>query len=560
MSEAVHFHHLSFTYTGESDSALERIEGAIQDGAFVVVLGHSGAGKSTLCRTVNGLIPHFLHGIYEGRVTVKGRDVVHSNMTDLTKTAGLVFQDFEAQLFSSTVELEMAFGPENQRLCRADIEDRIVRHLNFVGLARQRKRETATLSGGEKQRLCIGSVLAAEPSILLLDEPATDLDPAGRQSVLSLATSLREKGRTLIMVDESAQTAVHADQVWLMNEGKLAFLGPPQAILADANRLEACGIKAIPTVALFSALGWPGRPLTVEDALILLKENPLCPPRRPVSFPARRSSSESPLLQAENVSYRYPTGAEMVLRNVCLDVRQGEFLALLGRNGSGKTTLAKHFNGLLRPTSGRILLAGRPTTAYRRHELARQVGYVFQNPDHQIFAPTVREEIGFGLHALGETRKAVDRAVDEVMEQTGLAGYGSRPPFSLSRGEKQRVAVASVLAVKPRILVLDEPTTGLDYRHQRDAMEMLKQLHRSGHTVLVITHAMEIAEAYADRVLVMKEGVIAADGPTRLLFSDESLLADASLQPSPLARLSNHLGLASLTLEGMIAELREERL
>ena len=279
MSIAVSIHHLSFTYRGAVRPALDQVTGAIEDGQFVVVMGHGGAGKSTLCGAMNGLVPHFHGGIYEGRVTVRDRDVGQHTVADMSRIVGLVFQDFEAQLFSSTVELEMAFGPENQRLLHADIERRIEKYLSFVGLAQKRKRETATLSGGEKQRLCIGAVLAAEPAVLVLDEATTDLDPEGRREVLSLATALREEGRTLVMVDESSETAIGADQVWLMREGRLVAQGPPQTVLSDLPLLSSCGVGVLPTVALFQALDWPGCPLTVEAALCLIGEHRLVPHR-----------------------------------------------------------------------------------------------------------------------------------------------------------------------------------------------------------------------------------------------------------------------------------------
>jgi energy-coupling factor transport system ATP-binding protein len=288
-----------------------------------------------------------------------------------------------------------------------------------------------------------------------------------------------------------------------------------------------------------------------------MEEYGLAACRRPGPLARPAPGRGSPILQARGLSYRYAGADREALRGIDLTIGQGEFLAILGRNGSGKTTLAKHFNGLLRPTAGQMLVSGRPTSAFRRHELARQVGYVFQNPDHQIFAPTVREEISFGLRVLGEDRETVKRRVAEAMAVTGLEGYGDKTPFLLSRGERQRVAVASVLAMEPRVIILDEPTTGLDDRHQRDAMEMLKRLHAMGHTVVMITHAMRIAEAYADRIAVMSEGQVIGDGETRRIFADEALLARASLIPSPLARLSNRLGLSSLTLEGMIEELKD---
>jgi len=557
MSDAVHIENLSFTYREAPRPALHDVSGAITAGSFAVVMGHGGAGKSTLCCAMNGLIPHFYRGLYEGRVIVGGQATQEQTIAHLSAMVGLVFQDFESQLFSSTVELEMAFGPENRCLSRPDMEKRIGQYLSVVSLAQKRHRETATLSGGEKQRLCIGAVLAAEPGVLVLDEATTDLDPEGRRDVLSLAAALRHEGRTLVMVDESPETAVDADQVWMMRDGCLAASGPPRKILADLPLLASCGVGVLPTVALFKALAWPGSPLTVAEALALIETHHLLPERRPGSFPGALSQAANPILSARGLSYHYPVGDVMALREVHLDIGQGEFVAILGRNGSGKTTLAKHFNGLLKPTSGQMLVSGRSTSACRRHELARLVGYVFQNPDHQIFAPTVREEVSFGLRVLGEDAGTIERNVAEAMAVTGLAGYEERTPFLLSRGERQRVAVASVLAVKPRVIVLDEPTTGLDDRHQRDAMEMLKRLHRLGHTIIIITHAMAVAESYADRIILMKEGRMIADGPTRAIFADEALLAEASLLPSSLARLSNRLGLTSLTLEGMIREIRE---
>ena len=560
MPAAVHIHELSFTYRGGARPALEQVTGAVADGQFVVIMGHGGAGKSTLCSAMNGLVPHFHAGSYGGCVTVKDREVGRHTVSDLSKIVGMVFQDFEAQLFSSTVELEMAFGPENQQLARPEIERRIERYLGIIGLAGKRKRETATLSGGEKQRLCIGATLAAEPAILVLDEATTDLDPEGRREVLSLAAALRAEGRTLVMVDEAAETAIGADQVWLMQNGRIMAQGPPETVLSDLPLLDACGVGVLPTVALFRALGWPGCPLTVAEALHHIEAHGQMP-HRPAAPPAKAvSSPAAPVLAARELSHRYPTAEAPALRDVHLDIGEGEFVAILGRNGSGKTTLAKHFNGLLKPSSGRMLVSGRPTTDCKRHELARQVGYVFQNPDHQIFAPTVREEVSFGLRVLGEDAKTVERNVAEAMAVTGLAGYEDKTPFLLSRGERQRVAVASVLAIKPRVIVMDEPTTGLDARHQHDAMEMLKQLHRMGHTIVIITHAMAVAEAYADRVILMKSGQVIGDGPTRRIFADEALLAAASLAPSPLAQLSNRLGLASLSLAGIIAELQGHKI
>ncbi len=557
MSLAVSIEDLTFAYQGSERPALQNIQGEMEEGTFVAVMGHGGAGKSTLCYSLNALVPKFFHGKYQGRVLVSGQEVARHRVSEMSRLVGLILQDFEAQLFSTTVELEMAFGPENHCLPRQEIERRIQRYLNFVRLEKLRSREPASLSGGQKQRLAIGSVLALEPRILVMDEPVTDLDPLGREEVLSLAKTIREEGRMLLIVDHEPETAVTADQVWLMRDGQVVSQGSPLEILADVTMMESCGIKTLPTVELFHTMGWPGNPLTVDTAIELIQRHHFARRRELKAETVSSGPSEgSSVLKAEELRYTYPTYDVEALRGIDLSIQEGEFSAILGQNGSGKTTLAKHFNGLLKPSSGHMWVQNKPTTEYSHRELARKVGYVFQNPDHQIFAGTVAEEVGFGLKMQGETSKKIERRVAEALEVVGLQGYEQKVPFALTKGERQRVAVASVLAAQPQVIILDEPTTGLDYRHQRNMMEMLKRLNQYGHTIIIITHSMWVATEYANRTIVMKDGRILSDGPTRAIFSDENKLAEASLSPPSLVRLSNWLGTKALTVQQMVQELK----
>jgi len=557
MAISVSIESLSFAYRGSDAKALREITGQIDEGSFVAVMGHASAGKSTLAAAMNGLVPRFFKGQYSGRLAVGGREVTNCGIVDLSKMVGLVLQDFEAQLFSSNVELEVAFGPENQNLPRQAIRERIDRHLSFVGLDALRHRDSATLSGGQKQRLAIASVLALEPQVLVMDEPVTDLDPMGREGILSISIRLREQKRTLIVVDNEPENIADADYIWLMREGKIAARDRAAAILSDARLLESCGVMAPPTISLFRAMGWPGSPFTFKDAVSLIREHNLAPLGGKVALVSEPfTGNANPVIEARDLTFRYPGARTDSLSGVNLTIRQGEFVAILGQNGSGKTTLAKHFNGLLKPTSGAMLVEGKPTAAHKKRELARLVGYVFQNPDHQIFAPTVREEVGFGPRVLGEDPAGARKNVERALAATGLTGFEDKSPFLLTRGERERVAVASVLAVKPRVIVLDEPTTGLDYGHQLETMKMLKGLNNEGHTVIIITHAMWIAESFASRTVVMKDGRVTADGPTRNIFADEARLSEASLTPSPLVSLGNRLGTRSLTVEGMVKELK----
>ena len=557
MAISVSIESLSFAYRGSDVKALKEISGQIEEGSFVAVMGHAGAGKSTLAAAMNSLVPRFFKGQYSGRLAVGGREVAKCGIVELSRMVGLVLQDFEAQLFSSNVELEVAFGPENQSLPRREIGERIDRHLSFVGLDAMRRRDSATLSGGQKQRLAIASILALEPQVLVMDEPVTDLDPMGREGILSVSTKLREQKRTLIVVDNEPENIADADYIWLMREGEIAAGDKAKVILSDARLLESCGVMVPPTISLFHAMGWPGSPLTFREAVSLIKEHNLAPlDGRIEALSGPLTGTANPVIEARDLAFRYPGAGTDCLAGVNLTVRQGEFVAILGQNGSGKTTLAKHFNGLLKPASGEMLIEGKPTAVHKKRDLARLVGYVFQNPDHQIFAPTVREEVGFGPKVLGEDPAAAKENVERALAATGLSGFEDKSPFLLTRGERERVAVASVLAVKPRVIVLDEPTTGLDYTHQVETMKMLKGLNDEGHTVIIITHAMWIAESFASRTVVMKKGKIIADGPTRNVFADEARLSGASLAPSPLTALSNRLGTRSLTVEGMVKELK----
>ena len=561
MSIAVSIEDLTFTYHGNERPSLRNIQGQIEDGTFIVVMGHGGAGKSTLCCSLNALVPRFFRGKYQGRVLLKGQEVARNRVSDMSRLVGLVLQDFEAQLFSTNVELEMAFGPVNHCIPREEIGRRIRTYLTFVGLEKLRHREPATLSGGQKQRLAIGSVLTLEPEVLVMDEPTTDLDPLGREEVLSVAKGLREEGRMLLIVDHEPETAVAADQVWLMRDGQLISQGPPSEILLNTAAIESCGIKTLPMVELFESMNWPGNPLTVQAAIEFIQKNRLAQRRERKFRPASYHDIQClPILKAEDLRYIYPPYRVEALRGIDLSIQEGEFIAILGQNGSGKTTLAKHFNGLLKPISGRMLVQNRPTSEFSHRELARWVGYVFQNPDHQIFARTVAEEVGFGLKMQGEAPKTIEKRVANALEVVGLEGYEQKVPFALTKGERQRVAVASVLAAQPQAIVLDEPTTGLDYRHQRNMMEMLKRLNQDGHTIIIITHSMWVAAEYANRTIVMKDGRILSDGPTRWVFSDEGRLAEASLSAPSLVRLSNWLGTEALTVEQMVRELKGDKI
>lgn len=538
------------------------------------MLGPSGAGKSTLCYTLNGLIPHFLRGRMTGDVIVAGRNTRQHRVADLAAVVDLVFQDFESQLFSTNVELEVAFGPENLGLPRDEIKRRVASCLDTVGLTGLEQREPATLSGGQKQRLAIASVLSLQPEVLALDEATTDLDPLGRADVLAIVRELRRRGDlTLLVVEHETEEALHADRIVVLGEGRIVREGLPADVLADVDLCLSHGIRPLDTAVLRrelarrpataapsapattapAAQSTAARPLQVAAALPL-EENAAASflqehgfrlaPATLAEFAAadaeRARRYGEPLLEVQGVHHTYPNGVA-ALHGADLTVRRGEFVAIVGQNGSGKTTLVKHFNGLLRPGQGRVTVCGKDTQTTPLERLAAHVGYAFQNPDHQIFAETVAEEVAFGPRNLGVPEPEVQERVAEALAAVELTGLEQSDPFGLTKGMRQRVAVASILAARPDILILDEPTTGLDYTEQLGMMQLLRRLNEAGHTVVCITHAMWVVAEYAHRMVVVHGGRIVHDGPTRAVMADEAALQAAHLRPPQAARLANAL-------------------
>jgi energy-coupling factor transport system ATP-binding protein len=553
---------VSFTYREAAVPALRGISFDLSAGELLVVMGASGAGKSTLCRCLNGLIPHFLRGALTGKIIAVGRDTQHTRVAECAQQVGLVFQDFEAQLFSTNVELEVAFGAESLGLPRRQIAERVWKLLELVGLTHLAARRPASLSGGEKQRLAIAAALAADPPVLVLDEATSDLDPVGKAAVFKLARQLAgdAAGRGVVFAHHDAEEAVGASRVLVLSHGQAVALDTPARVLSQPELLEANGVAPLAATSVLAALGLDERPLDEESAAERLLSRGLRIGEGTIGAWADRDRARAagygePVIEAGGLGYAYSGGAAAI-SGIDLTIQRGEFVAIIGQNGSGKTTLVKHFNGLLRPTSGEVLVGGEPTRGQSLRSLAAKVGYVFQNPDNQIFAPTVFEEVAFGPRNFGLDDKEARARVAESLAAVGLTGREEEDPFSLTKGERQRVAVASVLAGRPEVLIFDEPTTGLDDRESRAMMALIEQLNRRGHTVIVVTHAMWLAAEYAHRVVVMQEGRIVLDAPTRAAFSQVDMLRRAAIIPPQVLRLSQLLGGTALTAPELIEALR----
>ena len=555
MNKAVEIKSLTYRYPKAQEPSLKNINLSIERGKFIAVMGPTGAGKTTLSLCLNGLIPKLLEGELTGNVTIAGKDLSKSRVQEMSQHIGLVFQDAEAQIFGMTVREDTAFGPQNLSLPVEEIHERVRWALEKVRLKGFERRNTSELSGGEKQRLAIAGVLAMQPEILVLDEPTSELDPEGRSEIYQTIDDLHlEKCLTILAIEHNSEEIVkRADEVVVMNQGGIAWRGEPEKIFRNIPLLGQFGIKPLPV----SILGWKlykkeliafdEIPLDVPTAEMIVRDlfkehgrslfNNLSIQQSGVKLQDKKAQ---PLLQITGLSYQYKSG-QNVLRAIDLTVKKGEFAALIGRNGAGKTTLAKHFNGLLKPTAGEVIVDEMNTKDHHTSRLSGVVGYVFQNPDHQIFSESVEKELQYGLKNAGFNGSEMSKRIDEALKITGLAGKHHLHPFSLGKGERQLLAVASILALKPKILVIDEPTTGLDPGGIKKMMSLIKRLHDDGTTIIMISHDMELVEEHAERVIVLEKGEILLDGKTKQIFSNFEVLREASLLPPQIARLTKSL-------------------
>ncbi len=559
-SEAVAAERVTFTYHDGNRPALREVTFAQAAGQMIGVIGASGAGKSTLATCLNRIVPEFEGGEFRGAVRVAGAALDGMRVADLAAKVGMVFQDFESQLFSTNVAHEVAFAMEQVGMHRDEINARLWPALDAVGLRGFESRDPTSLSGGEKQRLAIASVLALRPSVIVLDEPTTDLDPEGRAEVFALIRKLREAGLNLIVIEHETDELRQCDRLLLMRGGEILADAPPERLLTQLDLLEDCGVHPPSLNRALHLLGIGGHARDIEQAYAEIvrafpKLAALRPddgaPRDPLPQPA-----EGLLVEVSQLTFAYPSGPR-VLDSIDLGIAAGEFLAIVGQNGSGKTTLAKHIVGLLKPDSGCVAIEGRDRAAMRAAETAREVAYVFQNPDHQIFAATVEEEVKFGPRNFGFSDEEIERRCGEVLAAVGLQDERESDPFLLSKGERQRLAVASVLALRPRLLILDEPTTGLDYREIRAMMALVTELNRAGVAIVIITHTPWLVAEYARRVVLMRHGRKLFDGPVREFFRRDDLLKGSSFRPPEVTQLGRRLGALTLTPQELAVWVRE---
>ena len=499
-------------------NAIEDISFSLPTGELLLIAGPSGCGKSTLLKCLNGLIPNSYKGTLSGEIQLEGRSIMGLSLRDLAQQVGTMLQDPDKQILGSTVEQEVAFGMENMNTPRPEMQRRITDVLKQLHLEHYVGQATFALSGGQRQQVAAAGILVMQPSIFLFDEPFANLDARAVDELEALIKGLLANGRTVIIVEHRVEEALRLkpDKVLLMHEGRQVFFGDTTAFLkiADPSQVKLPVESTLRTLA---------DPREARNLLI-----------RPITtaISSQETAAET-ILTFEDVHYRYNSSSEEILHGISLEVHRGETIALLGPNGSGKTTLVKQALGLLRPQQGTVRLYEEDTRNLSVAQLASRIGYVFQSPSAMLFAPSVRKELSFGPENLRFPRERINTVVQEAETAMNIAQFDVRSPFSLSFGQQKRTAIASVLSMQSKILLLDEPTAGQDYRSYVSFMEYLRSLPELD-ALLFITHDLDLALRFTQRVLLLKEGNLVADGPPLQVLADPALLEACNLRPTSL--------------------------
>ena len=584
---------VSLSYDGVTP-ALDGIDLNIEDGEFLCILGGNGSGKSTFAKHLNALLQPDA-----GAVRINGMDASDPELVyDIRSTAGMVFQNPDDQLVATLVEDDVAFGPENLGVPSAQIAQRVREALKGVGLVGFERHETHALSGGQKQRVALAGVLAMEPRVLILDEASSMLDPRGRKGLMKVCRALHDRGMTIVMITHFMEEAAEADRVAVFRAGRVAMLGAPEEILTRADELAQLNLDMPASCCLGRALRAKGVPVCaqVREADMVAEIAQVYAERSGADVAGRPSASDSrvldhassaadgmvasePVIEISHLSHSYSLSARerrrwrkrsttvgasgkqtlwgndpnspWALRDVSLTVRRGEFLGLAGHTGSGKSTLVQHLNGLIRPQEGSVCALGLDLSSKKGAAAVKaKVGVVFQYPERQLFAETVAQDVAFGPRNLGLPQDEVVRRVATSLARVGLdlAAIGDKSPFELSGGQQRRVAFAGVLAMEPEVLVLDEPMAGLDPTARRDFLELIDRLHREGLTVVMVSHSMDDLANCCDRIVVMNEGAVFADGTPAQVFAHANELKSIGLGVPAAQRMALSLVQAGVPL------------
>ncbi|MDF1518914.1 MAG: ABC transporter ATP-binding protein [Brevefilum sp.] len=507
---------LSFQYNSRSTPAIKHISFDVNPGEVLLIAGSSGCGKTTLMRCINGLIPNAYHGEIKGEIELFGKSVFDIEMSEISQEVGTVLQDPERQILGTYVLNDVAFGLESLGMPTEKIFPRVDQALEKMGILYLRDRETFGTSGGEKQKIALAGVLAMKPRILLLDEPLASLDPASAMEALKIFRQLADEGLSVMIVEHRVEDvlAIKPERVIYMDEGEITYDGDRQGMMevVDYTRIK----------------------LPAEVVLRRAKNEP--PPEfEPVLKP--QEGDLELLVEFEGVNFQYDEDYPFVLHDINFKINKGDIIAILGHNGSGKTTMVKHALGLLKPSQGHVYLEGNDTRDITVATAAKSVGYVFQSPTQMLFAPTVGDELAFGPKNLGFSKAEIQKSVKWAIETVHLEEELDTPPLALSFGQQKRISIASVLSMRSRLLMMDEPTAGQDYWNYRAFMDAILQMPGFD-SIVFITHDLDLALIYANRIMILFDGQIVADGSPPEVLKDEDQLINYRILPTSLLKIN----------------------
>lgn len=539
MDKYISFNQFTFQYDAQAEATLKDISFDIAKGEKVLILGPSGSGKSTLAQCLNGIIPNIHKGQAQGQVRIDGQDIFKQSIYDKSQLVSTVLQDPDGQFIGLTVAEDLAFALENDCADQSEMKDKVALWAERLDLTSLLNHRPQDLSGGQKQRVSLAGVLIDESPILLFDEPLANLDPKSGQETIDLIDKIhKEVGATTIIIEHRLEDVLYrpVDRILLVNEGELLFNGSPDELLSSKLLLEN-GIREPLYVTVLRQLGFDTRSTQNLSQLDALDLSDLALPDRVLKD--KRDSSSDSILKVEGLSVSYGDNPA-IIEDLSFSLKKGERLAIVGKNGAGKSTLAKALCGFV-PSQGKLTYEGQDISQDSIAERSERIGFVLQNPNQMISQTMIFDEVALGLRLRGIEEAEVEERVHEVLKTCGLYSFRKWPISALSFGQKKRVTIASILVLKPEIIILDEPTAGQDYKTYTDIMTFLDSLQKQGHTIVMITHDMQLMLEYSDRCLVVVEGKVIADGNPVTILNQKGLLESANLKQTSLYTLGQKL-------------------
>ena len=539
MDKYISFNQFTFQYDAQAEATLKDISFDIAKGEKVLILGPSGSGKSTLAQCLNGIIPNIHKGQAQGQVRIDGQDIFKQSIYDKSQLVSTVLQDPDGQFIGLTVAEDLAFALENDCADQSEMKDKVALWAERLDLTSLLNHRPQDLSGGQKQRVSLAGVLIDESPILLFDEPLANLDPKSGQETIDLIDKIhKEVGATTIIIEHRLEDVLYrpVDRILLVNDGELLFNGSPDELLSSTLLLEN-GIREPLYVTVLRQLGFDTRSAQNLSQLDALDLSDLALPDRVLKD--KKDSSSDSILKVERLSVSYGDNPA-IIEDLSFSLKKGERLAIVGKNGAGKSTLAKALCGFV-PSQGKLTYKGQDISQDSIAERSERIGFVLQNPNQMISQTMIFDEVALGLRLRGIEEAEVEERVHEVLKTCGLYSFRKWPISALSFGQKKRVTIASILVLKPEIIILDEPTAGQDYKTYTDIMTFLDSLQKQGHTIVMITHDMQLMLEYSDRCLVVVEGKVIADNNPVTILNQKGLLESANLKQTSLYTLGQKL-------------------